>query len=141
MQTFLPYSNFTLTSKVLDYRRLGKQRIETKQILMANLDMSSAWKNHPACKMWKPYPYYLALYGYIMCREWISRGYKDTQLIWFNDILQKVAAFDIKRPTWLGNEDFHKSHRSNLLRKNLNFYSQYGWTEPPDLPYIWPTEK
>jgi hypothetical protein len=27
---------------------------------------------------------------------------------------------------------------SNLIRKNPQHYSQYGWTEPQDLPYIWP---
>ena len=33
MQTFLPYSNFQKTAEVLDYRRLGKQRVEGMQII------------------------------------------------------------------------------------------------------------
>ena len=46
---------------------------------------------------------------------------------------------DTGAPKWLGNKKFHASHRSNLLRKDREWYSQFGWTEPDDLPYIWPT--
>ena len=35
MQTFLPTKNIRTTAKQLDYRRLGKQRVECKQILNA----------------------------------------------------------------------------------------------------------
>jgi hypothetical protein len=35
VQTFLPYSDYATSARVLDYRRLGKQRVETKQILLA----------------------------------------------------------------------------------------------------------
>ena len=41
-------------------------------------------------------------------------------------------------PPWLGTESLHASHRSNLLRKDPDWYGRFGWTEPPDLPYIWP---
>lgn len=27
--------------------------------------------------------------------------------------------------------------RSNLLRKDYEYYKQFGWTEPINLPYIW----
>jgi hypothetical protein len=43
-------------------------------------------------------------------------------------------------PPWLGNESFHASHRSNLLRKDFDYYSQFKWTEPTTLPYIWPSK-
>ena len=33
MQTFLPTSNFAESAKYLDYRRLGKQRVEVLQLL------------------------------------------------------------------------------------------------------------
>ena len=33
MQTFLPYPSFEETASILDYRRLGKQRVEGFQIL------------------------------------------------------------------------------------------------------------
>lgn len=41
-------------------------------------------------------------------------------------------------PNWLGNEEFHASHRSNLLTKDFAFYSRYKWTEKLGMPYIWP---
>ena len=40
-------------------------------------------------------------------------------------------------PHWLGREEFHASHRANLLRKDYKFYSQYGWTEDSSNPYVW----
>ena len=36
MQTFLPYESFRESAKVLDWRRLGKQRVEGMQIINAN---------------------------------------------------------------------------------------------------------
>ena len=43
-------------------------------------------------------------------------------------------------PYWFGNEKINASHRSNLLRKNPEFYGKYGWTEPDNLEYIWPVK-
>ena len=37
MQTFLPYSDFIKTARCLDYKRLGKQRVEAKRILEINI--------------------------------------------------------------------------------------------------------
>ena len=63
MQTFLPYPDFKQSAACLDYRRLGKQRVEGVQILKAILGEKSlndkpykGWLNHPATLMWKPYP-------------------------------------------------------------------------------------
>jgi hypothetical protein len=38
MQTFLPLPDFIESAKVLDYKRLGKQRVEAWQILKAILN-------------------------------------------------------------------------------------------------------
>jgi hypothetical protein len=46
---------------------------------------------------------------------------------------------DVTLPHWLGREDFHASHRSNLIRKDPIWYGQFGWTEPNNIEYIWPT--
>mgnify|MGYP001181886526 FL=1 len=35
MQTFLPYESFRKSAEVLDWRRLGKQRVEGMQIINA----------------------------------------------------------------------------------------------------------
>jgi hypothetical protein len=80
MQTFLPYSDFEKTARSLDRMRLGKQRVETFQILKALRDESNGWRNHPATRMWDGYEDALAVYGIAICQEWIGRGYKDTML-------------------------------------------------------------
>lgn len=132
MQTFLPYPDFLKTARCLDYRRLGKQRVETIQILNTLYGYSNAWQGHPAVKMWKGYEHCLARYYNYIVKEWMDRGYKNTMPFAFS------APICIKLPPWLGNEKFHASHRSNLLRKNYDYYSKYGWNEPNDLPYVWP---
>ena len=43
----------------------------------------------------------------------------------------------IKYPPWLGTDMFHSSHRANLLRKDLEYYSNQGWVEDSDNPYAW----
>lgn len=134
MQTFLPYSDFIQTSKCLDWRRLGKQRVEANQILniLEGKTKSNAWRNHPAVKMWKGYEESLKLYRNIMIKEWIFRGYNNTMPI--------LNVDNIVNPYWLGDEKFHASHRSNLIRKDYQYYSKFGWNENDSLPYIWPEE-
>jgi len=41
----------------------------------------------------------------------------------------------------LGNKDFHASHRSKLLFKDPEWYSQWGWVEDDDMEYFWPTKE
>jgi hypothetical protein len=140
MQTFLPDPDYAVTARLLDYRRLGKQRVETKQILLAMGKTSGGWVNHPATRMWRGHKMELAIYGRAMCREWQRRGYNDSMEPYFDlviDLCERLG-MDPHPPAWLGDESVHASHRSNLLRKDPVFYGQYGWTETPDLPYVWP---
>ena len=136
MQTFLPYADYTKSAEVLDYRRLGKQRVETKQILhvLLNENERKGWRNHPAVKMWKGYEGALARYGAAMCQEWIRRGYKDTLLPYF-----EARMTDQVSPEWVGNEAFHISHQSNLVRKFPEYYQKFFEGVSGDLPYVWPT--
>lgn len=138
MQTFLPYPEFNKSAHVLDRARLGKQRIETKQLVNALL-RGGGWSNHPAAKMWRGHEYQLCLYGMSVCVEWTNRGYVDNQFEWFE---AQIAAMpdntNMREPKWLGDPAFHAAHRSNLLRKSPEHYGQFGWQEPPDLPYVWP---
>lgn len=141
MQTFLPYPDFTQSAQCLDMRRLGKQRVEAKQIYLALTQPGYRWQNHPAVKMWRGQAQALALYGHIVCIEWLNRGYRDTLSAFFMECLQK-GTFDEKekRPSWFGNPDFHRSHQSNLLRKDFSHYHQFFPDVPTNLPYIWPSE-
>ncbi len=130
MQTFLPYPDFQRTAECLDWRRLGKQRVEAKQINDALLG-ASGWSNHPAVRMWKGHLSALRAYYNIIRAEWIARGYNNTMPILH-------VKLDFEYPPWFGDEDFHKSHRSNLLRKDPEWYGQFGWRVSNNLPYIWP---
>ena len=137
MQTFLPYSNFEASAKVLDYRRLGKQRVECLQILNVMTDPSKGWGNHPATKMWQGHGAILVEYGLAITREWISRGYKDTCYAKIESMLDFVGE-ENSLPSWLGDNNFHISHRSNLVRKFPEHYKVYWPEMKDDLPYIWP---
>lgn len=129
MQTFLPYPDFTETAKVLDNKRLGKQRSETLILLRGG------WPKHPAAKMWQGHLYALGLYGLAICDEWVRRGYKDT--------CKEKISLEMERhkptgmPPWLGDPNFHMSHKSNLVRKNPVWYAKY-FDVAPGLPYVWP---
>lgn len=135
MQTFLPLPSFLDTAKCLDYRRLGKQRVECKQILQALLGISEGWKNHPATKMWIGHLNALKDYSIAICNEWLDRGYNSTIHDWFINL--ELPEEHTYYPKWFGDERLHSSHRSNLLRKDFNYYSKFGWKESSNLPYWW----
>lgn len=138
MQTFLtshdpdPVIAFVETARHLDYRRLGKQRVEALQILNTLQGKSNGWANHPAVRMWADYVPMLERYMNAMILEWQLRGYKNTmELRALSDAPPPV------RPAWM-TKDLVLSHRSNLLRKEPHYYRIF-WPELPDnIPYVWP---
>ena len=138
MQTFLPYADFEKSAYVLDRSRLGKQRLECIQILENLYGVSKGWKNHPAVKMWKYHDEALFEYTLAIIKEWKRRGYKDTREEVLHNLYSSQFLHGIGNPWWLGNEKFHASHRSNLLRKMPNHYMQFNWSESNDIPYWWP---
>lgn len=126
----------------LDYRRLGKQRVEARQIQTA-LQQGGGWANHPATKMWEGHILALMLYSDCMVREWVRRGYKNTMPMMLTDAPDSPYTLhptvgEIVMPPWLGDEEFHAAHRSKLLEKDPKWYGQFGWTEEPGRDYIWP---
>lgn len=151
MQTFLPNWNFRESARVLDYKRLGKQRVETYQILKClapepGTEPRKGWRNHPAVKMWEGSEALLAEYGQCMSEEWIRRGYNDTLLPKFIDYQKRFSdQYDdmglATAPKWEGDERVYSSHRSNLLRKDAVHYGQFGWSEDAEMPYFWPTHE
>jgi hypothetical protein len=137
MQIFLPYPSFKESLKVLDNKRLGKQLVETYQIISAitrrpKLDGTpyKGWLNHPCTIMWKNNVTALKLYLNYSIEEWVVRGFKNT-------MNYEIFDEDPVVPSWFGNEKFHSSHRANLLKKEPNFYAKYNWTEDPSNPYVW----
>ena len=141
MQTFLPYPSFVDSASVLDVPRLGKQRVETLQLLRANTVPGYGWRHHPAAKMWAGYLPALVSYGLAMTDAWTAGGRADTvrgQLLEFAPEVDGIGQDEIEMPPWLGDEAFHLSHRSNLVRKDPEFYREAFGDIPDDLPYVWP---
>lgn len=144
MQTFLPYPSFAESAAVLDTARLGKQRVETLQLLRANTIPDYGWKHHPATKMWRGYLPALVGYGLAMTDAWIAQGRPDTvraQLLEFAPEVDGVPQHDLELPPWLGDDAFHLAHRSNLVRKDPEFYRPRFGDIPADLPYLWPASE
>lgn len=106
---------------------------EARQLHNTLIGKSEGWKNHPALKMWIGHANGLALYHNIFLDHCINVHKIKVEKSSFIEIDSKVTF-----PWWIGNKYFIAAHKSNLLRKNESFYRQYGWTEPLDLPYIWP---
>ena len=138
MQIFLPFADMTKSLQTLDNKRLGKQRVETYQIISAitrrpKLDGTpyKGWLNHPCTVMWKNYVPALQNYLNLSIVEWINRGFKNTMK------LEQIENDNIVLPPFIGNERFHSSQRANWLKKEPEFYSKYGWTENPEDPYVW----
>ena len=131
MQTFLPLPSILDSVQVLDWRRLGKQRVEAMQILrtLSGQAARRGWVNHPAVKMWRGHADALGSYMDTCIVEWQRRGYRNTMFL---------SGTTGPLPSWFGDPQFHASHRSNLLRKDSEWYGQFGWSEPVDLPYVWP---
>jgi hypothetical protein len=161
MQTFLPYPSFSRSAAVLDMKRLGKQRVEAKQVLQAILDVDKlgqapntgqAFVNHPIMHQWAPYPEALLSYTWYICREWRDRGYRDGIMPWLFQVaklrelrMMHERALDrdsVRRPWWLGAPRVHVYHRANLIVKMPSHYSQFQWTIPDRLAsgfgYAWP---
>jgi hypothetical protein len=141
VQTFLPYPSFTESAAALDPLRLGKQRVETLQLLRANTVPDYGWRHHPAAKMWAGRLPALVSYGLAMTDAWIALGRADSvreQLLAFAPEVDGATQEDLEMPRWLGDEEFHLSHRSNLVRKDPEFYRLRFGDVPDDLPYVWP---
>jgi hypothetical protein len=149
VQTFLPYPEFATSARVLDQRRLGKQRVEAIQVLRGLIVPGYGWRHHPAVKMWAGYEEALVRYGLDICAVWCETGRADTcagTLV--ADFaaaggparvrLQKELDAAGELPPWLGDERMHLSHRVSLVRKDPDFYRPIFGDLPDDVPYVWP---
>lgn len=148
MQTFLPYADFEQSARVLDPKRLGKQRVEVIQVVRALTWPGYGWANHPAVLMWKGYEEALGRYGITCCQVWAELGHGDTCA---TTIAADLGSSGVQRiraqpeladagalPDWLGEAQLHLSHQSSLLRKDPNWYGPRFPDVSADLPYRWP---
>ena len=149
MQTFLPHPGFRDSALTLDRRRLGKQRVEALQVLRGLTVPGYGWRRHPAVRMWTGYEEALVRYGLDVCRVWREQGHQDSCAASLVAGLaecrpgepvrdQRELAEAGELPPWLGDEAFHRSHRSALVRKEPAVYAELFPGVPDDLPYVWP---
>ena len=145
MQTFLPYSDFRRTAAALDVRRLGKQRVETLQILRALTFEDYGWRNHPAVTMWNGYTEALVTYGDAIIQAWQAAGFSDTVRPQLHEFLvaeplrtQRELKSLGRLPPWLGSRPLHRSHQAALVRKDPEHYRPLFPTVDAELPYVWP---
>lgn len=161
MQTFVPITDsHEHIAQVLDNKRLNKQALEGWQILMTLLELDpngdhrkpKGWVNHPAVKMWRGHEIALHRYIIAMVAEWKRRGYKSTIGEKATATINKALELGIlpqesSNPMWMSCYDTYKeiasSHRTALLSKEYEWYSQFKWPEDPGhrpetYEYIWP---
>ncbi|WP_415367192.1 MSMEG_6728 family protein [Saccharothrix sp. BKS2] len=144
MQTFLPCPTFGRSAAALDTRRLGKQRVETLQVLRALVWPEYGWKRHPAVVMWRGFTPALVSYGVAVCDEWRRRGHRDgvrAVLLDYHGGREPTWSWCLEEgllPPWLGDAGLHRSHQSSLIRKEPEHYAPLFPGVPDDLPYVWP---
>lgn len=145
----MPYESFAESAKVLDAKRLGKQRVETIQVLRALTVPGYGWRRHPAAAMWAGYEEAVVRYGLDICAIWVGRGHADTCALTLAADLAAGTGIDVVRsqpelraagelPPWMGEPLFHRSHRSALVRKDPEHYGPLFPGVGDDLPYVWP---
>lgn len=149
MQTFLPCPDFAESARLLDQRRLGKQRVETIQVLRALTVPGYGWRHHPAATMWAGYEEGLVRYGLDICEMWCELGRADTCATTLRVDLTAATGLEQVRtqaeladagelPPWLGDPAFHRSHQAALVKKDPAHYRPLFPDVPDDLPYVWP---
>lgn len=137
MQTFLPLPDFHESVMTLDKLRLGNQVYREGKTLA-----TGGWANHPASKMWRGHERSLCEYLLAGVQAMELRGWHKAEVVerwraYFSDL--RITFACTGPPPWLGDDDFHAAHRSNLIRKDPEWYGQFGWTEPSTIEYVWPT--
>jgi len=146
VQTFLPDPDFARSAAVLDDARLGKQRVETLQVLRALVLDDYGWSHHPAVLMWRGRVPALVAYGLACVQEWVGRGHADTTAAQIAEFAPQVVGrpqveleAEGLAPSWLHDDALHASHRAALLRKDPAFYgARLERDVDPQTPYVWP---
>jgi hypothetical protein len=151
MQTFLIDKDLQNSSQLLDYRRLGKQRVEAIQVADVLLrkagllnDGKKGWINHVVLSYWynEEGNWLPALLDYtqVTIDEWISRGYKNTIDLtkWRNLVGQYPYLFRFDNPPWAKYADeIILTHRAKLLQKDTVYYMNTFMEHNIAIPFNW----
>ncbi len=162
-------NTFTLGPKLryikkLDSKRLGKQRLEAKQIIDIleyyddNGEMpDQGWVNHKAVLMWKGHTNALKVYFNYVVKTWKKRGYKNNYEYYDVDDCEIIpcefdgvtAKFENKPhensfPIWFTFPPFYLAQRAALLMKDYDHYADIfddDEVEPYKFKgYFWPAD-
>lgn len=85
--------------------------------------------------------HHLFLYIVALQEECMRRGIAGSAAFVKAETLSSQFKLEKKRPLpppWLGDKAFHRSHKSNLVRKNPDHYRKFFPNVPDDLDYIYP---
>jgi hypothetical protein len=148
--TFLVTSDFAENATILDNLRLGKQRVESFQIIKA-LEEGTGWKNHPIVKSWSGYVPALKVYYNSIITEWVSRGFKNNMPLY-----ELSPGEEITHPPWIYEKKVQYAMLSQLIQKNSDHYNpvhlaplispqllEHVKSLPPEYleyGYIWPNK-
>lgn len=150
-----------MCAQVMSEERLRRQSKAALEILNAILGKNVFWREEPVVGMWYGYEWSLMKLGIALCNR-IYHTTKDEEIlderqdfisaIRFARRTHKFQIHTDREPGWLGNDDFHDSHKATLLRlskkswmsggdsENWPLIKNLGWkvdeTKPPLLPEI-----
>lgn len=141
VNTFIISEYLPDTFTILDNKRLGKQRLEAKQIIniLEKIDngedvLKIGFASHPATKMWIGYTDALKIYYNLCVTAWINRGFKNTMPLY-------QINHNVNYPKFLSFLPLINSHKAALIRKDPIFYKHLK-TEDIEpymkLGYLWP---
>ncbi len=132
MMIWLPYPDFTKSVSCLNTQHLNRQRANC-QVLSKSFISPNRWNHVPTFKAWKNYYEVFQYYHDVCVKEWVKRGFRTIAVLYE---APKPDKRDL--PWFIGEEQYHASHRSNLLRLDPTYAGIEGWREPSNLPYLWP---
>ena len=132
MQVFHPYKSALKSIQCLDNSRMGKQRLECIQILLANNNIDTEWEvpksvpPHKNVVLWKNYSGYLFYYLGILLNEWEDRGMKNFVCRGMYEKLRNIYGLqeNTKRPRFIDNK-FIQTQRLSLLNKKMEHYYKF----------------
>jgi hypothetical protein len=150
MQTFWIDDDPRNTAKVLDWRRLGKQRVEVLQILRALAGETMGWRHHSLTRAWAGHVNALVVYGEAICLEWRQRCRKpcDREVCAGDcsrdSCLSKIRAYanggPVVWPGWVDDPLIRLAYRAKLLRKKPEHYGRLWPGVPADFEWRFVTK-
>jgi len=156
MITFLVWEDYAENARILDNRRLGKQRVEASQIIRILERLQSGekkgeipWSKHPIIKCWEGYLPSLKQYYNAVVSEWVRRGFRNNMPLY---PLEDCAS----KPPWVFNEKVCYAMYAQLILKDFAQYNPSHLKDKVSTPlytfltalpkeylsfgYIWPSK-